>query len=146
MNVAAKRRVIAAGLVVFALWPLVHRVLVLRYDISPWRFFGWAMYCQPKFAPEVAIYVRRGAERIPLIEAAGEPSELQRRRRDYVRRREMWGGLLAPDNLGREALRAAGDADVVEIIVRRLVIEPATSRLTAREETYTYPAAPPSSG
>jgi hypothetical protein len=87
------------------------------------------MYCQPKFAPEAEIYVPRGAERAPLSEAAGEPSELQRRRRDYVRRREMWGGLLAPDDLGREALRAAGDADEVEIAVRRLVIDPATARL-----------------
>ena len=142
MSVAAKKRVIAVGLIAFALWPLGHRVLVLRYDVSPWRFFGWAMYCQPKFTPEVEIYVRRGVERVPLI----EPSELQRSRRDYVRRREMWGGLLAPDDLGREALRAAGDADEVEIIVRRLVIDPATSRLAAREETYTYPTAPPTSG
>lgn len=133
---------IAVGLVVFALWPLVHRLLVLRYDISPWRFFGWAMYCQPKFAPEVEIYVRRGAERVSL----SEPSELRRSLRDYVRRREMWGGLLAPDDLGREALRTAGDADEVEIVVRRLVIDPATSRLAAREERYTYPTTRPTSG
>ncbi len=142
MSFAAKKRVIAVGLVVFALWPLLHRVLVLRYDVSPWRFFGWAMYCQPKFVPEVEMFVRRGAERVPLI----EPSELQRSRRDYVRRREMWGGFLAPDNLGREALRAAGDADAVEIMVRRLAIDPATSLLAAREQTYTYPSAPPGSG
>ena len=44
MTLAGKQRLVFAVLALLAVWPLAHRVLVWRYDIAPWRFFGWAMY------------------------------------------------------------------------------------------------------
>jgi hypothetical protein len=118
-------------------------VLVARYDISPWRFFGWAMYCQPKLSLEVDVYVRRNGVRLPVTETQSDLSELQRQRLDYVRRREMWGALLPPDHLARETLQAVGEAEAVEIIVRRLVLQASTAHIEARQQVYSYPRSAP---
>ena len=42
-----KRRLVAAGLLLFALWPPLHFALVRRYDVDPWKLFGFAMYSVP---------------------------------------------------------------------------------------------------
>lgn len=45
MRFEKKQRIVFAVLVVLAIWPLVHRGFVDRYDLNPWKFFGWSMYC-----------------------------------------------------------------------------------------------------
>ena len=50
MNIRQKTRIVHAGLVVLALWPIVHLGLAWRYDISPWKMAGWGMYSTPRFA------------------------------------------------------------------------------------------------
>ena len=47
MTLANKRCVALAGLVILALWPLVHRTLVVEYAVNAWKLYGWAMYCVP---------------------------------------------------------------------------------------------------
>ena len=138
MNLAAKRRAAAIGLALFAIWPLLHRGLVAYADISPWRFFGWAMYCQPKLPVHVDVYVRRDDAVLPLDNAAIVPPELRLRRLSYTRRREIWGALLPPDDLALGVLEAVPDAGGVEIVVRRLVLDPATAHIAAREQRYRY--------
>lgn len=34
-------------LVSLLVWPLLHYGLINTTDLSPWKFFGWAMYCEP---------------------------------------------------------------------------------------------------
>ena len=36
-------------LTLVAIWPLAHRAWVHTSGISPWKFFGWAMYTTPRF-------------------------------------------------------------------------------------------------
>lgn len=139
MSVGAKRRAVAVGLVLFGLWPLVHRVLVMRYDISPWRFFGWAMYCQPKLPLEVDIYLHRDGARLLLDEAVSPRPELRQQRLAYARRREMWGALLPPAELAHQTLEAIADAEAAEIVVRRLLLRAPTAHIEVREQTYIYP-------
>lgn len=126
------------GLALFAVWPLVHRGLVATLDISPWRFFGWAMYCQPKLPLGIDIYVLRGDTSVELDKASSVPPELRRQRHSYARRREIWGALLPPNELARGVLEAVADAEGVEIVVRRLVLDPSTSHIASRHHTYRY--------
>jgi len=37
------------ALLLVAAWPLAHRTLVVRQGVSPWKLYGWAMYCMPSF-------------------------------------------------------------------------------------------------
>ena len=39
-----RMRASSAALAALMLWPAVHFALVERYDIVPWKFFGFAMY------------------------------------------------------------------------------------------------------
>lgn len=138
MSTATKRRVVAVALAVFAAWPLAHRVIVARYDVSPWRFFGWAMYCQPKIPIAVDVRVRIDGAVLPLADASGDAGELMRRRFEFAQRRQTWGELLPPDDLAGHILGALPQGEGVEVVVSRLVLDPATSRLTARTESYEY--------
>jgi hypothetical protein len=142
LNIAAKRRAAAIGLGLFALWPLLHHGLFIYADISPWRFFGWAMYCQPKLPLQVDVRVRRGDTVSPLGDSAIVSPQLRRQQLSYMRRREIWGSLLPPDDLASEALAAVPDATGVEIVVRRLVLDPSTAHITAREQRYQYQREP----
>ena len=47
MTLQAKKRIVIALLLVLAIWPLVHRLLVQTSGLSPWKGAGWAMYCVP---------------------------------------------------------------------------------------------------
>ena len=47
MSARRKARIVGTLLVAIALWPLVHRQLVTRLDVDPWKLYGFAMYCTP---------------------------------------------------------------------------------------------------
>ncbi|HSQ00629.1 MAG TPA: hypothetical protein VL049_25680, partial [Candidatus Dormibacteraeota bacterium] len=63
---AAKQRLVVSVLAVLALWPLAHRALVWRYDLDPWRFFGWAMYCTPRLPVDVSLFAVEDGARVPV--------------------------------------------------------------------------------
>jgi len=42
-----KRRLALALLAFVAAWPLVHRALVARFELDPWKHAGFAMYAAP---------------------------------------------------------------------------------------------------
>lgn len=136
MSTDAKRRVVAAALLALALWPLCHRLLVLRYDLSPWRFFGWAMYCQPKISPEVDAWIHLDGGRVALEEMIADSQEIARARFDLRRQREVWGTWVTPDSLARRIFEAVPRAERVDIVVRHLGLDPSTARIGAREYEY----------
>ena len=109
-STTAKRRIVLALLVVLALWPPVQHALVQRYGLNPWKFFGFAMYAQPRIIPIVDVYVfDEGGRRRPLL----RPDE-QRAVETFQLRREVWGELEAPDELARVLRRrVAAKADIV---------------------------------
>jgi hypothetical protein len=49
----------------------------------------------------------------------------------------MWGAPLPPDDLAREVL-SISSAEAVDITVRRLVLQPSTAHIGAREQVYSY--------
>ena len=80
------------------LWPLVHRQLVQRYRIDPWRLGGWAMYStvQPRVGLRLAgldadgtrVELRHDAT--PALAAAAD---------GYSTRRLSLGLFVSPDAL-----------------------------------------------
>ena len=120
MTIRAKQRLTLLALGVFAVWPLVHRGLVARYDITPWKFMGFAMYCVPKMQPlvEVSAYFRERRTRVDPGEA--HMKDLRREVARFATFRPVWGELLPPDRIGEVASSILTRADRVEVIVTEI--------------------------
>ena len=74
-----------------------------RHFVSPWRLFGWAMYCVPVYQPEVSFFAVRGDERFAIdFPSAGDDGIAYRR---FVQQRAQLGTLMSPEDLGRRLLR-----------------------------------------
>jgi hypothetical protein len=137
LTLAAKRRLVAAVLLALAAWPLAHRVLVWRYDVDPWRFFGWAMYCTPKLPAEVHLFAYEHGDRVavPL-------SSLTRAQRRAVsglrRRRALWGTLASPAAAAQALLAARPSADAVEVVVEKWYLDPATASIAVHVEPHRF--------
>jgi len=55
MEYRTKQRVVKVGLVILAIWPLIHIGVVHSTGLSPWRGFGWAMYTVPVLKVDVGV-------------------------------------------------------------------------------------------
>lgn len=137
MTLAGKQRLVVAALAVLAVWPLAHRALVVRYDLDPWRFFGWAMYCTPKLPASIALFAIEQDVRTPV-----ELRSLPRRERRAVhalrRRRALWGRLASADRVGAILLAARPQAQAVEVVVTKLYLDPRTATIGTHVETHRY--------
>jgi len=105
MVLTLRRKTLAVGLLLtaFALWPLLHHVVVKRHFVSPWRLFGWAMYCVPVYQPDVSFFAVRDDQRFAIeFPAAGDDALAYRR---FVQQRAQLGTLVSPDDLGRILFR-----------------------------------------
>lgn len=138
MSVATKRRLVVAFLALFAVWPLVHRGLVARYGITPWRLFGWAMYCTPRLPVRAEVYGLRAGARERLNPNSIERRHLRQAVFAFARRRGVWGELEPPDRLARFVLRTEPDLDAVEIELEEQYLDPATSHIAARHSTHRF--------
>jgi hypothetical protein len=140
VRLATKRRVLAGFLLVSLAWPAAHFGLVHAFGVSPWSWWGWAMYTQPQ--PRVqalafstadgrALDLRRATpERALAVRAAYETFSLDRL---------AYGTLREPDDFARALLRAFPDEVGVRIEVRRIVLDRASGIVEPRGEwTYTY--------
>jgi hypothetical protein len=128
------RRSLLLLLVAAAIWPLIHHMLVLRYDVDPWELFGWSMYAVPAARVAVAIDLERGDEVEPLRPLG----ELFARVRVFARRRSALGALASSESLARELLADDAQLDAVVVTTRSLVLDPQTTlwRLHERSERY----------
>ncbi len=127
-----------AGLVALAGWPLIHHVLVRRCEISPWKFFGWSMYCTPAGRMSALLYPVEGGGPPPRSWADIQPAEVTEAIGDYLNRRRSWGLLLRPDQVAEAVFTSAPELRAVRINVRVLVLDPRTAQLAWREHDYTY--------
>jgi hypothetical protein len=125
-----KRRSVIAFLVLFAVWPAVHRALVAGFDVNPWKLGGWAMYARPHFPPELRVYVVRGGSERRLGRLTAWEQLLAD---ELVERRFTLGELASADDLAHALLeRTRGDGVAIELRTRFL--DPATSRIAERVE------------
>lgn len=139
MSQTAKKKLVVALLVALAIWPGLHFWLVKSYQLSPWRFFGWAMYCEPKLPIELKFFTRRDGANAPLVVGQGEEwADVRQHERDFLRQREIWGSLAAPDTLGAFLAQNAEGGDLVEVVVEHLALDRATAKIAAQQHRYTY--------
>jgi hypothetical protein len=130
-----KRRITLGLLGALAVWPLCHRALVARYDVSPWALFGWAMFCTPKITVGLAVAGRSGGQLVDLGDRLS-PSLLAEARR-FVERRRAYGTLVAPRRLVDRLLASDPALDAVVITTSHYDLDPKSSRLTLRRITFT---------
>lgn len=137
MSTRTKARLAGTLLALVAVWPLAHRQLVTRYDVNPWKLYGFAMYCTPHLvAVDLIDRTRPPARRIPPEEL---PAALRERYERYVARRSTLGWFVPPQDLARDVLAAlpeVGDLGVA-VTVSRLPF--AGTELESRTRFYRFP-------
>lgn len=128
-----KRNVVVVGVVLFALWPAVHRGLVYAFDMNPWKLGGWAMYARPHFPPQIRLLRIRAGEEIPLTDLT--PLE-QALAGDFVESRYSIGRLASPEELAQQVLARVprGEADALVVEVRSPYFDVGSARVEERVE------------
>lgn len=132
-----KRGVVVAVLLFVAFWPLVHRGLVARYDVNPWKLAGFAMYTTPTPPVQVVLFRRGAGGLVPIDERSLSP-ELQRRLARFRVERHALGALRRPDALGAALLEARPELAWVVVAVQRMQLDPGSARMTSRREQFVY--------
>ena len=137
MSTSAKARLAALILVLFAVWPAIHRVVVATYDTNAWRLGGFAMYATPPARSRVTIVEQHGSRKLIVLESA-LPSALVEQQRRYGIRRGVLGLLLPPDALAEAYLLARPDVDHIEVVIARQMLSASTARIEHEESVYAY--------
>ncbi len=133
-----RQRLVFALLVAFALWPLVHRGLVHRYGLDPWKFGGWAMYTVARKDPQVVVQVDDDSGLRPvLVKSASLRAEMAR----YPWTRRMLGPGHEPARLGRLGLRQEAKARAIVVDVSDFSLD-AEGRVHFDEHRYRYEREP----
>jgi hypothetical protein len=136
LSAQAKARLCGALLALVALWPLLHRPLVVIADVDPWKLFGFAMYCTPHHVSVDLI----DRSRAPAREIRGDelPPALRTDLQRFSARRETLGRLASPDPLGRDVLAALPGVErlTIAITVTRLAF--AGSELASHTRLHGY--------
>ena len=105
MTIDAKRRIVFIGFVVVTIWPLVHHVIVRSLDMSPWKGFGWSMYCVPPRVTNTYVYSLDDGRPLRLAELT--PAQQQALRR-------------VADEFGKEKPELR---DAIPVVARRILAE-----------------------
>lgn len=126
-----KRRVVGTFLLLFALWPGVHRGLVAAFDMNPWKLAGFAMYAQPSFPPQVELLALRGGEQERIERVTPFERALLE---DYADRRRSIGRLASPRSLAESLLERRADLDGVAVRVTTRYLDPETAFIEQRVE------------
>jgi len=113
-----------------ALWPLLHRGLVARFEVNPWKLGGLAMYTTA-VPPLGVVVLRKSAQGLVAVDERQLDDETRRELERFRIRRHALGELQSADPLGRQLLAALPDADWLVIAVQRLQLDPTTARLKA---------------
>ena len=122
-----KRHTVVGLLAVLAVWPIVHRGLVARYEISPWKLYGWAMYCDVVSSVMRVRVMEIDGRRILYKAGPNLPPYVRREWNRFQDFRRVFGLLHEPDALGAALLRALPNALRVEIQVVRTQLDPESS-------------------
>lgn len=130
-----KRRVVVIGVVLFAVWPALHRGIVAAFDANPWKLAGWAMYARPHFPSRIDFKLLRGAEELPVEDlTAWERVQVA----EFLERRYTLGGLASPEALAREVLAEREGGDAIAVVVNTRFLDLRSARIHERRERWVY--------
>ena len=132
------RRAVATAVVASAaLWPLVHRGVVARFDVNPWKLGGLAMYAAVTPPVLVGLFeARPGGYRV--IDPRPLPLWVRQRLEGFERERHALGDLRRPDDLARAVLEARPDLAELSLLVQRMRLDPSSAAMVSRKVRYRY--------
>ena len=137
MNRATKSSVLTVGLVVVLLWPVAHFFLVERYDVSAWKFGGWAMYS--RLGPQA--HVKLGVTRDGVTEEldwSSMPLRIRKAATTFQWRTRQYGLLARSDTLAAAMLKGFPTAQIVTIQRDSPFLDPTVDRVLVRRTTFSY--------
>lgn len=140
MTIATKRRIVLVGFAVVAIWPLVHHVIVRSLDMSPWKGFGWSMYCVPPRVTNTYLYSLDDGRSLRLGEVTPPQQQALRRAADeFGKWRAEFGALVKPDAFGRVALDCYPNEQRIELVVEDIgVVRSSATFERQRVDHYEY--------
>jgi hypothetical protein len=141
LNLVRKKQALAAGLIAFSLWPLVHLELVRRFGLSPWKLGGWGMYAAPRIAPGIAILVQRGDAApapMPIV-----PPAVLVACENFAPRRLWLRDLAPPDEIGRLVLASSPEYQSATVVILQPLLDTTSGMVRTEEKSYTYDRAAP---
>ncbi len=136
MSPKRKARIVGSALVLIALWPLAHRQLVTRFDINPWKLYGFAMYCTPHHV--VVDIVDRSGSEPRRLEPEAFPLRLRHAHERFSARRSTLGVLHAPDELARTVLETLPEVRAFSVAVRIFSLQWRETEITHRTHLYAF--------
>ena len=138
MNVPrAKQWILWSVLALAGLWPFVHRALVPKYELNPWKFGGWAMYTTPTPPVQVALFKIVGREKFHVPEDTLS-SDVVSALDDFRKRRHAVGLLARPDAVAEAVFEAPGDLDLLLVLIQRMTLDHETALTTSSKDDYWY--------
>jgi hypothetical protein len=123
-------------LLLVALWPIAHRQLVTRFDVNPWKLYGFAMYCTPHgLSIEL---IDRSQPQLRKLDPASLPPRARLALDRFAIRRGTLGKLQPPDAMAREVLRALPEVRNLSVAVTVVSLPAGASHVAPRTEIYGY--------
>jgi hypothetical protein len=132
-----KRRAVLGLLLLISVWPFVHRELVRRVEVNPWKLGGFAMYATAVPPLQVIVFQATDEGVFPLDEERLPPVVRERLERFRIERHAL-GQLRSPDDVGRAIQAALPDLDWIVITVVRRTLDAETARMVETRARYRY--------
>jgi len=131
----------AAIVVIVALWPFVHRGLVLSHDIDPWRLGGFAMYTTYQ-RTIVGFFEVTGAG-LRVVQEGELPEPVREVLTRFRIRRSALGTWESPDEAVRALHAARPELEHLVVAIQRLWLDPATAHIASEKKLLPYVAGTP---
>lgn len=117
MSFPVKRRIVIAALIVLTVWPLIHHGLVRIADLSPWKAFGWSMYCVPHRVISLEVMDLDRERALPIASTAEQQRPLRRSLKRYTDLRSAVGRWVEPDDIAPAIFDAFPNVNRIAITV-----------------------------
>ncbi len=132
-----KEAVVTFVLLWAGVWPLIHRGLVARYDLNPWKHSGWAMYSTPK-PPIVVAVLKRVEKGHAVLDERTLPSAARDALDRFRTRRHAIGKFAEPRDAAQAILETSSDVGSLVVMVQTFHLDPTTARMTSVMDRYVY--------
>ena len=138
MSGPLRRRLMATIVALTLFWPLGHLVLVERFRLDPWEFFGWSMYALPGGQMQIAVEAERMGISKPLRAMGASRQAILL----LARRRSALGTLASVESTAREILAEDPAIDALVFVFREIRLDPESARLVSRDDRVRFEREP----
>lgn len=122
LTTGTKRHLLLVGIALLALWPSAQHLLAKRFELNPWKFFGWAMYCTAPPEPRVNIWSLDGTRELALPLLLGRVDGGFGALTKFTDLRRLWGRLYGPDELAQRILAGSPTLPGFRIYVNTVML------------------------